>query len=118
MRRILIVDDDADVIDVAREMISGRHEVVGATSAEQALELVGRGGFWLLIVDIRMPDHRCLRFVRDVKTIDPNVAVLLLSDGGDAEDPFAQDFLARYADGTLRKPLDVRSLEDAIARLE
>lgn len=117
MRRILIVDDDADVIDVAREMISSRHEVVGATSAEQALELVRQGGLWLLIVDIRMPDHRCLQLVRDVKTIDPNVAVLILSDGGDASDPFAQDVLARCADGTLTKPLDVRSLEEAIERL-
>lgn len=117
MRRILIVDDHADVIDVAREMISKSHDVVGATSAEQALELVRQGGLWLLIVGIRMPDHGCLQLVRDVKTIDPNVAVLIVADGGDAADPFAQDVLARCADGTITRPFDVRSLEEAIARL-
>lgn len=117
MKRILIVDDDSDVIDVARDMISSRHDVQGATSADQALDLVRKGGLWLLIVDIRMPDHRCIRLLEDVKTIDPNVAVLIVSDGRDASDPFAQDMLARYADGTLTKPFDARSLEEAIERL-
>ena len=115
MSTVYIVDDDVAVrqsLALLVRSVGLQAEAFESGTAFLAAFSPAMAG--CLIVDIRMPDHRCIRLLEDVKTIDPNVAVLIVSDGRDASDPFAQDMLSRYADGTLTKPFNAHALEESI----
>ena len=57
MAKILIIDDDASVLETLRLLVSSEHhEVVTASGGEEALELLGADTHYdLMITDLRMP---------------------------------------------------------------
>ncbi len=80
--RILVVDDDADVVYVLREgLLKNEFSAEGFTSPEGAL-LSFRANthdFCLIVSDIRMPGLSGIQLTRKVKDINPDVKVLLMT---------------------------------------
>lgn len=114
MKKILVVDDEPDVLDLAKATIEPRHTVEGASSAERALELLGSGEFWLLITDIRMPHTSGFSLIQRAKTLQPRLAVVILSAFYDENDGMTQEVVRRYADVALAKPFSAQTLNEAI----
>jgi CheY-like chemotaxis protein len=55
-RRVLVVEDEEMVREVVLWTLEDMgFDVVGASSGDQALEILGRGAIELLLTDIRMP---------------------------------------------------------------
>ena len=55
-RRILVVDDEEDIVETARFLLEIEgFEVVGANSGFQALKMIEQEKFDLIILDIMMP---------------------------------------------------------------
>ena len=69
MQRILVVDDDPEVVHlVSLRLDQAGYEVLSANSGPQALEMVQRHGLpHLAIVDIRMPGMDGFEFCRLVQ---------------------------------------------------
>ena len=67
-RQILVVDDQGDILDLARMVLAGAgYDVSTAGSGEQALELLERELFDLVLLDINMPEMdgwETLRLIR------------------------------------------------------
>lgn len=87
-RRILVVDDEVDIVRVFQgflERIGQR--VTGTTSSVEALDMIRTqpGFFDLLITDQTMPQMTGLRLTQSVHEIRPDLPVVLIT--GDPEKP-------------------------------
>ena len=57
MSRILVVDDERDILLLLQETLTGcGHTVTGAVSGAEAMDFLVRQELDLLILDLRMPD--------------------------------------------------------------
>ncbi len=73
MARILIVDDDPDILKMAELLLrQAHHEVVTANHAVKALEYLDRAPFDLLISDANMPQFSGFDLVKTVRA-NPNL---------------------------------------------
>jgi signal transduction histidine kinase len=84
--RLLFIDDEKDICEVIQEAMAPFHELVTATSARQALELIAAGQrFDLILCDIRMPDMTGIDFHTRLGTDNAAQAsrVVLMSGGFD-----------------------------------
>jgi CheY-like chemotaxis protein len=78
---ILVVDDDADVLELTAEVLEGAgYEVLTASGAEPALELLrGTAKVDLLLTDIVMPGLNGLGLADEAKRLRPGLRVLYAS---------------------------------------
>ena len=117
--RILVVDDEADVAALFRQMFRrelkrGAFALEFAHSAAEALEKIGgEPSFALVLSDINMPGMSGLELLAHCKTSHPDLPVLMISAYGDEATRGVA--LKRGAEGLLSKPLDFGLLRSEIA---
>ncbi len=110
--RILAVDDEPEVLDLLRAMLThAGHRVLGAASGREALGLLERQEVDLVITDLGMPGMTGLAVAGEVKRRRP-VPVVLLTGWADELDPDT----VSAAEVVLAKPFSRERLFDAIAR--
>lgn len=81
MAKILIVDDDPDVVDVARLYLEKEgHEVESAANREDGMRLAGEGKADLLVLDIMMtePDDG-IAMAQDLRKAGFDKPILMMS---------------------------------------
>ena len=112
MSKILVVDDDSQVLQVVSEMlrIEG-HDVVMAANGRQAIDRFENDAFDLVVTDIIMPEQEGLETIANLRRREAYVPIIAISGGGRAGN---LDYLetARYigADGILAKPFGRQDL--------
>jgi response regulator RpfG family c-di-GMP phosphodiesterase len=78
--RVLAVDDQAPILKFLGSALAGQGCVTTtASTAEQALELIGQQRFDLVISDIKMPGLSGLDLLRAVKSRQPDTPVVLIT---------------------------------------
>ncbi len=113
--RLLVVDDEEPIrTAISRFLRSCGYEVQAAGSGSDALELLGREKFVLMLCDIRMPGMTGLALLDHATANDTDLAVVMLSAVNDATT--ATDALAKGAYDYLVKPVELPDLRDAVAR--
>jgi DNA-binding NtrC family response regulator len=113
--RILIVDDDADILDMLKDMLSPEHEVVVALDAVHALEAIRASPPDVLVTDIRMPGHNGFILIQQAKALCPGLPVVVISAYYDETDDTARQIVHRYAPIALSKPITRPAIVEAIA---
>lgn len=115
LARILVVDDDESIrVAMARFLQRCGYSVESAGSGADALTLFEQHAFDAMICDVRMPGLSGPELLPHVLAHDPNLAVLMLSAVNDA--PTAAHVLAGGAVDYLVKPIELRTLQDAVIR--
>ena len=113
--RVLVVDDEAELADVMREMLEGAgYEVATAESGAVALELLATARFDAIVSDLRMPDMDGAGLWREVSARHPLLARSMLFVTGDTLSPDAREFLRSARCASLDKPF---SKADLLARV-
>lgn len=117
MHRILVIDDDSQVLKMLREMLSG-YDVIAVESGPKGLEVLGKERVDLVICDIFMPVMDGLSTIRQIRDGFADLKIIALSGGG---------FFGRYdllveaealgANGSLQKPVDWEELTTKVASL-
>ena len=115
MARILIVDDDADIVDLVETMLTPEHQVIGVTDTTEALEQIRAGNVDLLVTDIRMPIQNGFMLIQQAKKICPDLRVIVISAYYDETDEVARQIVHQYAPIALSKPLTRAMVTEAIA---
>ena len=115
-RRILIVDDNGDILSFMQAALEqAGYEVRTASEGAQALLLLATQPADLLITDIFMPGQDGIETLRDCQARFPRTKVIAMSAGG-AGGKF--DYLPTAAligaSATLRKPFDVDQLLEIV----
>lgn len=114
MARILIVDDDADVLETLRDIVGANHEVVATTDSLEAYTLLKEKGFDLLLTDIRMPGMNGFMLARAARKLHPEIRIMLLSAYYDEGSALSRSITGRYGDAVYAKPMPADDLEAAI----
>jgi len=113
--RILLVDDDAAVLEVARQILESLgYEVVAHNRAQSAVEVLANAGerFSLLLTDVAMPVMDGLSLAREAKRLRPQLPVICCTGFGDAraERTAAEIGVSAF----IRKPIDFDHYAKAI----
>ena len=111
--RVVVVDDDAYVVDVLRAVLESRgYEVIGVTEGAHAFDAVEAARPAAVVLDLAMPGrdgHDVLRRIRQsVATADVPVVIVSGSRPAQAETT------ASLADGWLVKPVGPTELESTV----
>ena len=115
IRRLLVIDDEEAIrVALAKFLRSRGFEVQTAESSEVALEILGKERFHAALCDVRMPGISGLDLVPRALSIDPDLAVLMLTAVNDA--PTATEALLLGAVDYLMKPIELADLEQVIER--
>lgn len=77
--RCLVVDDEPMIVDAACALIGDLCEVTTMTVAVDALELLQRDPFDIVITDLNMPDVDGLALCNAARTVNPAVHTVLIT---------------------------------------
>jgi CheY-like chemotaxis protein len=118
--KLLIVDDDQDIVYVLKHGLAKNKFLVDAfTNAEEALQKFQSTtkDYWLVLSDIRMPGMSGIRLARKVKEINPNVKVILMTAIEINDNEFSKVFPSTQVDGFIQKPVAIGDLTNKIFSL-
>jgi CheY-like chemotaxis protein len=83
MAKILLVDDNIDLLKMMTEIIRrGGHEVTMATDGQVALDVAKKKQFDLLITDLIMPGKEGIETIMAFKKFHPATKIIAMSGGG------------------------------------
>jgi len=116
---ILLIDDDADLVEACKMVIAGRgHEVKSARSAAEARELLKGGRPDAIVLDVMMETKDSgFDLAREVQQRFPGLPIVLLTSVHDAVPPsmrFEPDETWLPVIRFLEKPVDPAVLADEI----
>jgi response regulator RpfG family c-di-GMP phosphodiesterase len=113
--RILIVDDEETIRLALRKFLRSRgYEVEIAGSGDQALQLLDKDSFALMLCDVRMPGMTGVQIVPLARERDQDLAIIMLTAVNDAAT--ATEVLASGATDYLMKPVELVDLQQAVDR--
>jgi HD-like signal output (HDOD) protein len=116
MTRIIFVDDETRVLDGIRRFLysmRGVWHLSFAGSGSQALEIMSRDPFDVIVTDVRMPGMDGTELLSHVRELHPGVVRIVLSGQSDRDLTLKA---AVSAHQYLSKPCDADSLKVTIAR--
>ncbi len=114
-RRVLIVDDDAQVREVLNQMFqSGGYQCVVAADGVEAMERYAEARPALTVTDLKMPRMDGVAVVRAIRQADPDSAVMVLTGAPDVKTAIESLKLGAY--DFIMKPVNVDELIFAAER--
>lgn len=114
--RVLLVDDNASILRfLVAAFTANRCEVTTASTAEQALTLLGDDPFDLVVSDIKMPGLSGLDLLRAIKGKQPGTPVVLIT--GVPSVNSAVFGLRHGAYDYLPKPFSITEVNELVRRL-
>ena len=113
--RILVVDDEDQVVQIFRDLLTQQgYEVASSDNGDDAIHKVTTGRFDLVLTDINLPGVDGLEVVRAAKAADKDTVVILIT--GYASTTTAIDALRQGAYDYITKPFDLWETAKAIER--
>ena len=110
MKRVLVVDDDPDILESLILLLETRYSITAAGNGALALELLARHAFDAVVLDLMLPMLDGTRVLAELRQRGNTVPVILISAHRDLEHQLLQhQELGAFA--SLRKPFDIRELE-------
>lgn len=116
--RILLVDDDPDVLKVTGRMLEeAGHHLDKADRAQEALERLAGADYDVIILDIKMPDLSGQDLYRLLEEQHPELTPRVLFVTGLAMARETESFLQKTGRPLLNKPFSSEDLLTAVARV-
>lgn len=116
--RILLVDDDATILDLVRETLEGcGYTIDTATNSQEALTQVRSGAYSMIILDLLLPDMNGFILAQEIKRICPHLADRILFISGILFGQSTVDHLGSIGAGFLSKPFQLESLIEAVDKI-
>ena len=125
MRRVLVVEDSASARAFVRAILedetfaklTGGCEVVEATCGFDAMRLLPRGSYDLIVTDINMADINGLELIHFIRKSEHHAATPLVIISTQAADRDVERGLALGANAYLAKPFTPEQLRETCAKL-
>jgi response regulator RpfG family c-di-GMP phosphodiesterase len=113
--RLLIVDDEPDMLDFLDRVFRRDYEVLRAQSVEEALHLLDGGPVDIIVTDRRMPRRSGLELLEIAAKRQPHAVRVLLTGYADSlvDEKIAQ---WRLVDAWVSKPIDSAALKAQISQ--
>jgi DNA-binding NtrC family response regulator len=112
---VLVVDDDPDVLFACEQALQLEGIATkGADTAEAALALIHRELPEVIVSDIRLPGRDGLAILNEVRAIDPDLPVILITGHGDVA--LAVKAMKAGAYDFIEKPFEPEYLVEVVRR--
>jgi len=111
LAKILIIDDERGPRESLRILLKNQYEVVLAQTVDEGVEFLRRDHFDTVILDIKMPGKSGIDGLREIREIDSEVSIVMLTGFGALET--AQEALRLGANDYLKKPFDATEMQEA-----
>lgn len=111
--KILIADDEAVMLDLLEQIITSvGAEPLKAVDGEEALKIFIKERPRIILSDIYMPKKNGLILLKEVKQVDKNAKVILLT----GYDHYKQviDKLETKPDGFIKKPFEIKEIIEVL----
>ncbi|MFP4158775.1 MAG: response regulator [Desulfobacterales bacterium] len=106
---ILLVDDEEEFVNTLAERLEIRgFQPEVATSGQQAVEIMEKRNFDVMVLDVKMPGMDGLKVMERAKDLRPDLPVILLTGHGSTDD--GVQGMHQGAFDFLMKPLDIDDL--------
>jgi DNA-binding NtrC family response regulator len=113
MKPILIVDDEPIVRESIRDWLKDAgYEVYTAESGEEALALIEKQDFGIIVIDVRLPGKTGIKVLSEVKQQKPQIKSIVITAYPSAE--LAAEAMKLGAVDYLIKPVNPDDLEHLI----
>jgi two-component system nitrogen regulation response regulator NtrX len=107
--KILVVDDEAGIRSSLRGILEDEdYAIKTAETAEEALELLHKQDFSLILLDIWLPGMNGIEFLKKIKAMNENFQVVMISGHGTIETAVVATKLGAY--DFLEKPLSLEKV--------
>ncbi|MGQ0619320.1 MAG: sigma-54-dependent transcriptional regulator [Panacagrimonas sp.] len=115
-RRVLVVDDEANMRRVLEIMLSRRgYKTLSATNGREAYAQVQEGGIDLIISDLRMPEMNGIELLHKLRAAGHELPLIMITAQGSIES--AVEAMRLGACDYLLRPFDTETLDLAINRV-
>ena len=114
-KKILVVDDDLNIQEMLNSGLSRYgYAITVSSSAIDALSLIEKSRFDLVIIDVMMPDIDGITLCKTIRNMDKSadIPIIILTALSDAET--MNDALLFGAVDYIVKPFDLRALREKI----
>ena len=112
---VLVVDDEQDFVETLVKRMERRgFKVAGVGSGQEALLLLGKQHFDVVILDVMMPGIDGIETLREIKLAWPRIQVILLSGHGGEE--MGLRGMAYGAYSYLLKPVALKTIVETTYR--
>lgn len=109
---VLVVEDEAIVRESLKDSLKDTHAITTAETGEEALELIKKKDFDILVVDVRLPGKSGIEVIRDVKQTKPYIRSIVITAFPSVE--LAVEAMKQGAVDYLVKPIHIEDLENLI----
>jgi len=110
---VLIVDDEPIVRESLRDWLKDAgYQVTTAESGEEALELIEKQDFSVMVVDVRLPGKTGIKVLKEIKVLKPQIKSIVITAYPSAE--LAAEAMKLGAVDYLIKPIAPDDLERLI----
>jgi DNA-binding response OmpR family regulator len=116
--RILLVDDEASVLDLVRTTLETcGHLIDTAASSQEAMEKVRRNDYSMVILDLLLPDMNGFLLSQEIRRVRPELGNRILFISGILFGQSTIDHLGTIGAGFLSKPFQLKALIEAVDRI-
>jgi signal transduction histidine kinase len=111
--RVLAADDNREILRAIELILRSEFDVTIVENGDLAIDRVHNDkNFDVISLDIRMPGRTGIETLKEIKEVDPNVEVLIMSANSDFES--ARNALKYGAYDYINKPFNNRTYREAI----
>ncbi|MBN1405474.1 MAG: response regulator [Candidatus Omnitrophica bacterium] len=108
--KILIVDDEQDVLDLLRELfIRKGYQVQYTTNGRVALDILSKDRPDVMLLDVKMPEMDGIKVLEAVKKKDASIDVVMLTAYG-YNDKLINEAIEKGASGYISKNLPLEQI--------
>ncbi len=114
--QVLMIDDDADLLEVLEEIVSVNHDSICFTNAQTALEVLKDNATYdCIICDLMMPKMSGIEFFSSLKKVAPHYLERIIFLTGGSVNAETDQFLASPGITYCEKPINTKLLLKKIA---
>jgi len=115
-KSILWVDDEGELLESHRIFLRSKgYEVEWASNADDAVEMLRRRPFDIMLLDEQMPGKRGLEAYRDVRELAPNLPVVMVTKS--EEDATLKEAIGANIRDYLVKPINPRQVLSIVTQI-
>ncbi|HEY9448649.1 MAG TPA: response regulator, partial [Gemmatimonadaceae bacterium] len=116
LKSVLWIDDEADLLESHRIFLREKgFEVDAATNADDAVEMLRRRPYGIVLLDEQMPGKRGLEAYREIREVDPLLPIVMVTKS--EEDATLREALGMDVRDYLVKPINPRQVLTVITRV-
>lgn len=111
--RLLVIDDELGPRESLRFLFKDIYDVTCVDSVDKGITALKKQAPDCIITDIKMPGKTGIRGLKEIRAIDPQVSIIMLTGFGSLET--AQEAIRHGATDYLKKPFDTQKIRKVVA---